>query len=183
MAPMIIFLAVPRLLHGSKVPTGPHMLLTERSLVGDYVSSHASSFINWVSQPRRSLQNCTHDSRVLVCNRTTNQHLDILLLITVWWITFTVVVTVGLCLGFGPSGIIAGEKPLLQRPCYKLMTRRFLRCCIPVLGIWCLHSGRRYICDAYRHGNGWPVCTCCCGRRCEPSYVHYICRLVESIAL
>jgi len=38
-----------------------------------------------------------------------NTPADVLLLITVWWITFTVVVTLVLCLGFGPSGIVAGE--------------------------------------------------------------------------
>jgi hypothetical protein len=34
---------------------------------------------------------------------------EILLLITVWWITFTVVVTLVVCLGFGLSGVAAGE--------------------------------------------------------------------------
>jgi hypothetical protein len=38
-----------------------------------------------------------------------NAAADVLLLITVWWITFTVVVTLVLCLGFGPSGVVAGE--------------------------------------------------------------------------
>ncbi|GAB7364013.1 hypothetical protein MBLNU230_g4571t1 [Neophaeotheca triangularis] len=33
----------------------------------------------------------------------------IVLLITVWWITFTVVVALVLCLGFGPSGVAAGS--------------------------------------------------------------------------
>lgn len=34
---------------------------------------------------------------------------EILILITLWWVTFTIVVTCVLCLGFGPSGVIPGE--------------------------------------------------------------------------
>jgi hypothetical protein len=41
--------------------------------------------------------------------RLVNALPEILLLITVWWITFTIVVTLVLCLGFGPSGVAAGE--------------------------------------------------------------------------
>ncbi|KAJ5673624.1 hypothetical protein N7507_002751 [Penicillium longicatenatum] len=34
---------------------------------------------------------------------------DILAVITAWWITFTVVVIIFLCLGFGPVGIVPGS--------------------------------------------------------------------------
>ncbi|KAJ5225382.1 hypothetical protein N7468_006607 [Penicillium chermesinum] len=34
---------------------------------------------------------------------------DVLAIITAWWITFTVVVTICLCLGFGSGGIVVGS--------------------------------------------------------------------------
>lgn len=34
---------------------------------------------------------------------------DIVILITVWWITFTIIITLVLCLGFGPGGVVAGK--------------------------------------------------------------------------
>ncbi|KAJ0421100.1 hypothetical protein BJY00DRAFT_283109 [Aspergillus carlsbadensis] len=44
-----------------------------------------TQFIQWLSQP------------------------EVLTVITAWWITFTVVMTILLCLGFGPGGIVAGS--------------------------------------------------------------------------
>ncbi len=38
--------------------------------------------------------------------------IDVLALIMAWWITFTVVMTLIMCLGFGPRGIIAGKQSL-----------------------------------------------------------------------
>jgi len=53
--------------------------------VWDFVLSHASGFAKWTAQPQT------------------------LVLITVWWVTFTIIVTFVLCLGFGPSGVIPGS--------------------------------------------------------------------------
>lgn len=47
---------------------------------------------------------------------SSNAPIDVLLLITVWWVTFTAVVTLGLCLGFGPRGIAAGKQLTSTRP-------------------------------------------------------------------
>jgi hypothetical protein len=34
---------------------------------------------------------------------------DVIAPITAWWITFTIVMTIIMTLGFGPSGIVAGS--------------------------------------------------------------------------
>ncbi|PYH94032.1 hypothetical protein BO71DRAFT_399203 [Aspergillus ellipticus CBS 707.79] len=34
---------------------------------------------------------------------------DVIAIIMVWWVTFTVVTTIIICLGFGPAGVVAGS--------------------------------------------------------------------------
>lgn len=46
---------------------------------------------------------------------------DILAIITAWWVTFTIVMTIVMSLGFGPSGIVAGKSMVPQ--VYSLMLR------------------------------------------------------------
>ncbi|OQN95508.1 hypothetical protein B0A48_18380 [Cryoendolithus antarcticus] len=64
---------------------GLHSFAVERNVVFGCLSTHWASLTAWLTQPH------------------------VLLLITVWWITFTVVITLFLCLGFGPGGVIAGS--------------------------------------------------------------------------
>ncbi|KAH8700431.1 hypothetical protein BGW36DRAFT_374121 [Talaromyces proteolyticus] len=76
----------------------PHLLISSFSSTGafDQVVANSSTltahwgdiwsrFSQWLSRP------------------------DVLAIITAWWITFTVVMTIIMTLGFGPGGIIAGS--------------------------------------------------------------------------
>ncbi|PSN59009.1 hypothetical protein BS50DRAFT_509338 [Corynespora cassiicola Philippines] len=49
------------------------------------LDKHWSDLLEWLSQPH------------------------IIAIITAWWITFTLVATIVLCFGFGPSGVVAGS--------------------------------------------------------------------------
>ncbi|KAF4547278.1 Hypothetical protein D9617_48g089390 [Elsinoe fawcettii] len=89
MAPMDFLIADWKFLEAPNVTAGAHIFLSARNPVWDYVTNHANNFMSWISRPGEPPQ--------------------ILLLITVWWTTFAIVVTIGLCLGFGPSGVVAGS--------------------------------------------------------------------------
>lgn len=41
-------------------------------------------------------------------------HPDIMAVVLAWWITFTVICTINLVIGFGPAGVIAGGIPNLR---------------------------------------------------------------------
>ncbi|KAL1585220.1 hypothetical protein WHR41_05767 [Cladosporium halotolerans] len=85
MAPLNIILANWSFIHAPNVTAGLHQFIAERNLVAGYISSHAHEILEWISQPH------------------------IVILITVWWITFTIIITLVLCLGFGPGGVVAGS--------------------------------------------------------------------------
>ena len=74
------------------------------SIAWPSLSEKWAAFSDWLSQPRKPAS-CGHQSPVQLIQRS----LDVLAIIFAWWITFTIVCTIIMSLGFGPAGIIAGE--------------------------------------------------------------------------
>jgi hypothetical protein len=79
----------------------------------------------------------------------------VLALVMTWWITFTVVVTLCLCLGFGPAGIVAGNTSIhtSSTPQLLLTNSAFLTRLpsrgFPVVDVRCLYTCRRPLCNSY----------------------------------
>ncbi|KAJ5080922.1 hypothetical protein N7456_013632, partial [Penicillium angulare] len=97
MAPLDLFVANLNFTRAETLSAGFRQFATDRSLaltwlhqLSEYWSSNdwADKILQWLSRPGE-------------------QH--ILAAITAWWITFTVLVIILLCLGFGPIGILPGS--------------------------------------------------------------------------
>lgn len=103
--------------------------------------------------------------------------------IVAWAVTFTVVFTLFMCLGFGPFGIIPGESGGPSLGGTHMYPGRLLRASVliilwgtsrngggglSVLGVWRVHAGGRHLCHANQRGHGGVSDArgrCCCGRR------------------
>lgn len=118
MAPLNIIFANWSFIHAPNVTAGVQQFVAERNLVGGYISKHAHEILEWISQPR-TLPWSTPSRIIRERSRFSNAISDIVILITVWWITFTITITLVLCLGFGPYGVVAGEQKTLLVPKYQ----------------------------------------------------------------
>lgn len=74
------------------------------SIAWPNLSEKWAEFSDWLAQPRKSAS-FGHQSPVQLIYPSP----DILAIIFAWWITFTIVCTIIMSLGFGPVGIIPGE--------------------------------------------------------------------------
>jgi len=59
--------------------------LADRSLIWGWISVHWQDFTSWLSQPY------------------------IIAILMAWWITFTLMITILMTMGFGPGGILSGS--------------------------------------------------------------------------
>ncbi|OGE53457.1 hypothetical protein PENARI_c007G04040 [Penicillium arizonense] len=93
MAPLNFLIAGLNFTRAETVGAGFYRFVADRSLVlsGAEILSEAWSEESWLTKASEWL------SRP-----------DVLAIITAWWITFSIVITIILCLGFGPGGIVAG---------------------------------------------------------------------------
>ena len=81
-------------------------LVHDRSLISHawtWISAHAHLFGEWLKQPRKIMMARSNVKAELMSS------VDVLAVIFAWWITFTVIVTIVLALGFGPMGVGAGK--------------------------------------------------------------------------
>lgn len=84
---------------------------------------------------------------------------DILAIITAWWITFTVVMILVFCVGFGSVGIAAGlanppVKISAEQPPKLICFNRLRSRCFSVLDVWWLYSCRWSLRHFDKHGDG-----------------------------
>ncbi|KAK6522622.1 hypothetical protein TWF281_002059 [Arthrobotrys megalospora] len=85
MPPMNLLIGGLGFTHASNFTSGLNDFISDRNVVWDFVRNHWTDFTEWIAQPH------------------------IYVIILTWAITFTVVTTFLLSLGFGPAGIIGGS--------------------------------------------------------------------------
>ncbi|KAJ6034992.1 hypothetical protein N7499_002210 [Penicillium canescens] len=94
MTPLSFLIAGLNFTRAETVGAGFYRFVADRSLVlsSAEILSEAWSVDSWLTKASEWL------SRP-----------DVLAIITAWWITFSIVITIILCLGFGPGGIVTGS--------------------------------------------------------------------------
>lgn len=90
-------------------------LIHDRSLISQawaWFTAHGHGFWEWLHQP------CTMTTAYSIVEAELMSKLDVLAVIFAWSITFTVIITVALGIGFGPRGVGAGRRSaLFHRRC------------------------------------------------------------------
>ncbi|PSS14996.1 hypothetical protein M430DRAFT_20308 [Amorphotheca resinae ATCC 22711] len=71
--------------HQTSFKDAASAFLAERPLIWGWVSTYWQDFTSWLSQPH------------------------VLAILMAWWITFTLVITILMTLGFGPAGVLSGS--------------------------------------------------------------------------
>ena len=99
--------------YAPSLATAANEFLADRSLVWNWISTHWESFVSWITTHGERfiswIEQPSKSSIMTFQSELTIDVADVLAVILAWSITFTVVITLLLILGFGPSGVIAGR--------------------------------------------------------------------------